>query len=169
MSFHRLLYHIVFSTKGRRAWIVEAIERDVYNIMYHLLLKQKCFVHRIGGMPDHVHLLVEVPPSVALSEVIKVIKQESSKEIRRRGLSTAWGGWEEGFGAFTNSRDDLETIKNYIINQKNHHRHVSFLDEYSDWLTKNGIDVDSPYFPKSKNESAAAAAVTAIKEGEVGC
>lgn len=147
MSFYRLLYHIVFSTKYRKPHITADIERDVYNTLYHQLLKYNCFVHRIGGHTDHVHILVEIPPTVALSELIKITKQESSKEIRQRNIRMDWAGWEEGYGAFTYAKSDIETIKTYICNQKRHHSTISFLDEYRDWLIQQGIDPNHPYFP----------------------
>ena len=148
MSFHTLLYHVVFSTKHRVSCISAEVERDVYQILYHQLLKFNCYVHRIGGMPDHVHILIEIHPKVAVSEVIKITKQESTKEIRQRGIIPQWSGWEEGFGVFSYSRRELDTIKRYIINQKEHHRKVSFIEEYKAWLIENGIDTSHPFFPK---------------------
>ena len=148
MSFHTLLYHVVFSTKYRTSSISTDVERDVYHILYHQLLKFSCYVHRIGGMPDHVHILMEIPPNVAVSEVIKIAKQESTKEIRQRGIIPQWSGWEEGYGVFSYSRQELAAIKQYIANQKEHHRKVSFIEEYRQWLIENGVDPAHPFFPK---------------------
>ena len=148
MSFHTLLYHVVFSTKCRARLISTDVEHDVYHILYHQLMKFKCYVHRIGGMPDHVHILLEIPPNMAVSEVIKILKQESTKEIRQRKIIPQWDGWEAGYGVFSYSRQELPTVKQYIANQKEHHRKVSFSEEYRLWLIENGVDPSHPFFPK---------------------
>ena len=146
MSFYKLLYHIVLSTKYRSHTIPSDIERDVYGLIYAQLMKFKCMVHRINGMPDHIHILAEVPPAVSLTEMMKVIKQETSKSIK--SLNPDWNGWAEGYAAFSYSVHELENVKNYIINQKSHHAKTSFIDEYRAWLVEMGIDPNSPYFPQ---------------------
>lgn len=111
-------------------------------------MKHSCFVHRIGGMEDYVHILVEIPAKHAVAEVIKIIKQETSKAIRNSFLIREWDGWEVGYSAFTCSYRELDMLKNYIINQKEHHKHLSFKEEYRQWLIENGIDESDPYFPR---------------------
>ncbi|MBJ2187087.1 MAG: IS200/IS605 family transposase [Muribaculaceae bacterium] len=146
MSFYKLLYHIVISTKYRKPVIAENVERDVYKLIYGQLQKYKCMVHRIGGMPDHIHILTEIPPTVALSELMKILKQETSKDIKK--FLPDWEGWSEGYGAFSYSHKELPSVKNYIMNQKTHHAVTPFIDEYKQWLMEMGIEPDSPYFPK---------------------
>lgn len=148
MSYTKLYYHIVFTPKQRRRVIHKDVRRDVYKIIYKQLVKQSCYVHRIGGMDDHVHILADIPARLAVSDVIKIVKQESSKEIKNSFLIQEWESWEEGYSAFSCGYRELNGIKNYIANQETHHRTISFKDEYRQWLIDNGIDESDPFFPK---------------------
>lgn len=148
MSFYKLNYHIVFATKFRSPAIYPEIERQVYTLLYNLLKQHKCFVHRIGGMLDHVHILAEIPQTVYLPDFIKDLKTKSSYIIKHRGICPYWPGWQEGYGIFAVSFGNLETVKNYIVNQKEHHKKVTFIDEYRKILIEEGFDPESPYFPK---------------------
>lgn len=148
MSFCKLNYHIVFATKFRSPVIYPEIERQVYTLLFNILKQHNCFVHRIGGMFDHVHILVEIPQTVHLSDLLKDLKTKSSFIIKNHGICPCWPGWQDGYGMFSVSYGNLETIKNYIANQKEHHKKVTFLDEYRKILIDEGIDPESPYFPK---------------------
>ena len=148
MSYTKLYYHIVFSPKNRLPIIHKEVRRDVYKIIYKQLMKYSCFVHRIGGVEDHVHILAEIPAKHAVADVIKIIKQESSKEIKNKFLIRQWESWETGYSAFSCGYRELGIIKSYIANQEEHHRQISFKDEYRQWLIENGIDESDPYFPK---------------------
>jgi REP element-mobilizing transposase RayT len=105
-------------------------------------------VHRIGGMPDHVHILVEIPANISISKFVQKVKQESSYLAKQCDELPLWNGWAEGYGGFSYSTHDIETVKRYIINQKEHHRKIAFIDEYRAWLIENGISPDTPFFPK---------------------
>ncbi|MDE6204575.1 MAG: IS200/IS605 family transposase, partial [Duncaniella sp.] len=145
MSYIRHYFHIVFSPKYRQPLISEKIEKTVYHLIYNQIMKYHGYVHRINGMPDHIHILASFPPKFPHSEVIKVIKQETSKNIKSLGIIPSWNGWEEGYASFTCSFREIETIKKYIINQKIHHSSIGFADEYRAWLIDNGIHEDNPY------------------------
>lgn len=146
MSFTKLIYHIVFSPKNRLAIIHQNIERDFYIMLYNILKRHNAFVHRIGGMPDHVHILVEIPAQASLSKFVQAIKRESS--YMASTMIPKWPGWQEGYGGFTCGFAEVERIKNYISNQKEHHQIISFNDEYRQWLLDNGVSPNAPYFPK---------------------
>ena len=148
MSFCNLIYHIVFSTKRREMIIDVANERRVYALLLSILEKYGGKVYRIGGMPDHVHILVALPPTIALSDFVGSLKRESSMFIKENGILHKWNGWQNGFGCFSYSLHDKDMIVNYIKNQKEHHKKVSYLDELRSWLIENGVSPDVPYFPK---------------------
>lgn len=148
MSFCKLTYHIVFATKRRERTISIEKEKLIYQILYSICKDKKVFVHRIGGMPDHIHLLVEIPPTLAVSELVSVLKSESSKRIRQYSYLINWDGWSEGYGAFSVSPEAIPSVKNYIINQKSHHSVTDFHAEFCNWLIENGIDPNTPFFPK---------------------
>lgn len=148
MSFSHFIYHIVFSTKNRYPTITTLYERIMYKILYRLITNEGGHVYRIGGMPDHVHLLIDMPATLSPAKFIQKIKQESSYIAKDMKEFPQWDGWEKGYGAFTYSYGEIDAIKHYIINQKEHHKKVSFRDEYREWLLENGISPDAPYFPQ---------------------
>lgn len=146
MSFCKLIFHIVFASKGRKQLIMPDVEWRVYTLLYTLMTKMDAQVLRIGGMPDHVHLLAIIPPSIALSDFVKELKRESS--IVMKQFVPEWDGWQEGYGCFSYSVKEIDTVVNYIMRQKEHHQRLSFRDEYRSWLIENGVSEDEPYFPK---------------------
>ena len=134
MSHTFLLYHIVISTKERRMAIRPDCERSVYKILFHILNKQGCYVYRINGMPDHIHLLVDASPNIAPAKLVGELKRQSSLFIRSNTILPDWSGWSEGYY--------LETLQ-YIINQKSHHIGQPFLVEYRNMLIAQGINPDN--------------------------
>ena len=148
MSFTQSVYHIVFSTKNRKPTIAEKYEREFYKLIYDLMIGLDAHVYRIGGMPDHIHILVDISAKNSLAEFVKKLKQESSFLIARNSLFPLWNGGEEGYAAFTYSNKEIPNVISYIKNQKEHHKKVSFIDEYRNWLVEMGVSSDVPYFPK---------------------
>ena len=148
MSFTKSVYHIVFGTKHRQPTIPIDVERKLYKILYDLMKNYGAFIYRIGGMPDHVHILVDITSKIALTDFVKRLKQESSYLIKKDGAFPNWNGWGEGDGAFTYSISEIPNVIGYISNQKEHHKKVSFIEEYRNWLIEMGVSPDEPYFPK---------------------
>ena len=148
MSFTNCIYHIVFATSRRIPVIRQDKEREVYALLFHILNKYGCFVYRIGGMPDHIHLLTTVPPTLTVANLVQKLKRESSYFIKEQRMLPGWDGWQDGYGCFSYNIQDVEKISNYIRGQKSHHAWVSFIDEYRAWLIENGVSPDDPYFPK---------------------
>ncbi len=148
MSFTKSVYHIVFGTKYRQQTISTELERRLYTILYNLMKSYGAFVYRIGGMPDHVHILVDISSKNTLSDFVKRLKQESSYLIKREDSCNSWNGWGEGYGAFTYSISDIPSVIEYINNQKEHHKKVSFIEEYRQWLIEMGVSPNEPFFPK---------------------
>ena len=148
MSFTRFIYHLVFPTKDRQNTISIEGEKVLYKILYDIMKQEGAYVHRIGGMPDHVHILVDIPANTSPAAFVKKLKQESSFLAKQASELPQWNGWAEGYGGFTYSFEDIDTIKQYIINQKEHHKKTSFIDEYRAWLIENRISPDAPFFPK---------------------
>ena len=148
MSFYRFTYHIVFATHQREKTIPVEHERELYSIIHHIIKKNDGHLYRINGMPDHIHILVDIPAAISVANFIKAIKRESSYLLKANSNFPKWNGWQEGYGAFTYSKDDIPQVKQYIINQKVHHQSLSFIDEYQQWLIEMGVSPDEPYFPK---------------------
>lgn len=148
MSYTQNLQHIVFGTKYREKTIPIEHERELYAILFSLLKNKNCFVHRIGGMPDHVHILVEVPPTISIADLVKYIKAVSSKELRENKILQDWRGWGVSYCALSKSAKDLEVVKEYIKNQKEHHSKVNFINEYQEMAIEAGAEPNAPYFPR---------------------
>lgn len=133
MSYTKLTYHIVFATKGRRRLISPENKSYLYSVIVQISKENQAFIHRIGGVDDHIHILVDIPAYISVSSFVKTIKQQSSKLMKDRLSALQWFGWEEGYGAFTVSWSAIERIKKYIENQAVHHGKLSFDDEIAAW------------------------------------
>ena len=103
---------------------------------------------RLGGMPDHIHMLVNMPTTVSVSDFVKQLKVATSKMLYQYGHFPYFEGWQNGYSAFTYAFKDIDMIINYIKGQKEHHKVFSFRDEYRKILIENGISPDEPFFPK---------------------
>ena len=102
----------------------------------------------IGGYKDHVHILFSTQGKIADRTIISVVKTESSKWINRNRLCLGRFGWQDGCGVFSYSKGQVEKVKNYIRNQWEHHRYVSFQEEYQSFLLRNGIDISKYSLPE---------------------
>lgn len=145
MSHVALTYHIVIGTYKRKPVIEQNHEKELYKYMYDFLTKRKVFVRRIGGMPDHVHILCDIPPTIAVADIIKIVKSESSKFMRVNPHFPYWEQWAEKYGAFSVDASLREVRRKYIMNQREHHQRQNFSDEYCNLLMENGLScVDEP-------------------------
>ncbi len=148
MSYTRLLYHTVFCTKSRKNTIPEQHEKELYAYIMGIISNKKSKLYRIGGTENHIHLLFDMHPTFALSDFMREIKEHSSKWLRQNHNFPDFEGWGVSFAAFTYNLNNKQTIINYIINQKEHHKTISFEEEYRQFLTDNGIDINEKYFLK---------------------
>lgn len=139
MSHISLTYHLVFGTYRRMAAIDESHEKELYKFMYDYSVRRGAFVWRIGGMPDHVHILCDIPAKVAVASFVQTLKTESSKFMRVNGHFPLWRAWADRYGAFSVDASSRESIRRYIIGQKEHHRSQSFVEEYRKLLMNAGI------------------------------
>lgn len=147
MSYFSLTYHIVWRTKCSLPTINEEHERDLYAYIFGFCKEKKCKLYRINSMPEHIHMCVEIHPTISVSEFMKVLKKESSQWMKEHKewfpLFEAWGN---GYASFTYSAEDRPNIINYIRNQKEHHKKVDFRKEYEDMLIEFGFEPDKDVF-----------------------
>ena len=133
-TYSSTLFHIVFSTKERRAAIKEPAKLWAYvagiarNIGYE--------AHAIGGTENHIHILLHLPAHVPVAEAAQKLKSNSSRWLRERG---SWSGWQEGYGAFSESPSNVDAVRHYIQNQPEHHRRHTFEEEFLALLEKSGV------------------------------
>lgn len=146
MSHTNLNYHIVIRTKYSKRTITPAYERDLYNYIYAYAKAMKCWVYRIGGMPDHVHILVDIPPTVAIADFMRGLKTATSKRLKQASdRFPAYEGWEKEYYASSVSRENVEAVRQYIMNQKTHHQKVDSRTELIELCRKAGITIDERY------------------------
>ena len=144
-TFSNLLLHFIFSTKYRKPLIEESLREELYRYMGGILREQKGSLLEIGGMPDHVHLLAKLTPTIAVSDVLKLVKANSSKWVNERGNKWQRFQWQTGYAAFSVSESQTDVIRKYIQSQAKHHRAKTFREEYIEFLQRHNIPYDDRY------------------------
>ena len=144
-TYTQILYHIVFSTKERMPCIAKDRRDKLFAYMWGINKELKCHLYRIGGGDDHVHILTSIHPRVALAAYVEKMKTGSTNWARRESVFAQWPGWQDGYGGFTLSIKEKDALVKYIVGQEEHHRTVSFIDEYKRLLAEAGIEYDERY------------------------
>ena len=148
MSYTTSYYHIVFRTYRSEKTISAEHERELYAYIYGIAKNLGCQTYRIGGMPDHIHIFVSLPPSMSLAAFVQRVKTDSSKWLKGSPHFPHFRGWGTGYAGFSYSLKDKDMIVNYIMKQKEHHERKTFAEEYRAFLEENGISIDERYFLK---------------------
>ena len=125
--------------------MIESGQEILYKYIWGILKNKNCHLYRIGGVEDHIHIITHIHPAVAVAYLIKDIKIASSNYIKTENIFPEFNGWQEGYGAFTYSISAKDNLIEYVKNQKDHHRKVSFKDEYLKLLKENAIEFDEKY------------------------
>jgi putative transposase len=144
-SFTSLNYHLVFSTKHREPFISDAIANDLYGFIGKVLHDRGNRLIIAGGVCDHIHLLVDISKQRSLSETLPDIKSISSGWVHRRAPEFRGFSWQAGYGAFSVSQSQVESVKRYIRNQDEVHRTKSFEDEFIQLLDAHGLAYSKKY------------------------
>ena len=143
-TFSNLLYHVVFGTKGREPSIDRELRADLHAYLGGIVRELHGSPIIINGTFDHVHALIKLPPTIALSDAIRVVKTNSSKWVhdeRRR----AKFAWQSGYSAFSVSESGVPGVTKYIEQQEEHHRKKTFAEEYIEFLEKHSVVYDPRY------------------------
>ena len=144
-TYTQIIYHIVFSTKKRELTLTKNNRDLLYKYISGLLKNKKCHLYQINGIEDHLHIVTHIHPTVALYSLIKDIKLSSSKFIKEQKLFNKFSGWQEGYGAFTINKMDINKLIEYVKNQKTHHYQKTFKEEFINLLNENEIVFDEKY------------------------
>lgn len=144
-TFVQLYYHIVFSTKNRKACLVKSNRLSLFKFIWGILKNKNCHLYRINGVEDHIHIFTHIHPSVSLSSLVKDIKVASNQFIKKEKLFPDFTGWQEGYGAFTHHVKDKNRLIEYVKNQEEHHEWVSWKDELKGLLFEHGIELEEWY------------------------
>jgi len=149
-AYTSLYYHIVFGTKGRVGYIKPEIEQHIWEYIGGIARENKMSALQVGGVEDHVHALVIAPPTLAPSKIAQLLKGGSSLWIHTKFHELRGFEWQVGYGAFTVSKSAVLDVQRYIQNQREHHRKMSFQEEYLEFLKKHGVDYDERYLWNDK-------------------
>src|SRR6266436_9611222 len=144
-SYTNLLYHFIFSTKNRESLITDDKQPTLYDYMGGILRSHGGLSLEINGMPDHVHLLAKLRPDEAVSNVLRDLKANASGWMHKVFPSLKNFSWQRGYGAFTVSQSNVAAVRQYIARQKEHHRNISFRDEFIQFLRENDIAYDERF------------------------
>ena len=148
MSYTQLSYHVVLRTHRSERTLFEAHERELYNYMFGFNRNHDVATYRIGGMPDHVHLLVGLPATLAVAKYVQELKIATSKWLKNNPDFPAFVGWTREYAAFTVSCEARGAVIQYIRGQKDHHRVVPLAEELRWLLAENQVVYKEEFFLK---------------------
>jgi REP element-mobilizing transposase RayT len=137
-----MIHAVVRTYKSEQTLPTDDRVKFLYREMWGIIKNKGGYLYRINSMPDHVHLLFTMPATISLSDFMKALKGSSSKMIKSKEGFENFIAWGEGFAALSKSMEDKQKIINYIINQQEHHRKVSFKDEYIAFIKEMGMEFD---------------------------
>ena len=145
MPYVSAYFHCVFSTKERRPLITPALRDRLWPFLGGIARQNKMKAIEIGGVADHVHILLSLPPTLSISKALQLIKGGSSKWVHETFPEHRLFGWQEKYGAFSVSVSQLDKIACYIKGQEEHHRRRTFQEEFLALLKKHRIEYDERY------------------------
>jgi REP element-mobilizing transposase RayT len=144
-TYTQINMHVVFSVKGRENILSAKIRPDIFKYISGILSNIEQFPLAVNGYKDHVHLFFEMQPTKSLSDIVRVVKTNSSKWINENRFVAGKFLWQEGYGGFSYSRSQRNNVIQYIIKQEEHHKVRTFKEEYLDLLKRFEINFDEQY------------------------
>ena len=148
-TYTQIHIQAVFAVQNRQSLINQSWKSELYKYITGIIQNHGHKVIQINGVADHVHVLFGMRPTQALSGLIQQVKQDSSKWINEKDFTVDRFSWQAGFGAFSYSKWDVPKIARYIYNQEEHHKTVTFRDEYVKLLQEFDVEFDERYILKS--------------------
>ena len=144
-TFTQIYIHAVFAVKGRENLLHQPLRDNLFKYMAGIINEKGHKSIIVNGSTDHVHILIGLNPSKSLSDLIRDIKNNSSKYINKLNIIRGYFSWQNGYGAFSYSRSQIASVYNYIENQEKHHLSKSFRDEYLEILSKMNVEINEKY------------------------
>ncbi|MBM4103223.1 MAG: IS200/IS605 family transposase [Planctomycetes bacterium] len=145
-TFANNLYHIIFSTKDRCGIIEDRFRNETHRYLCGIAQSQESVILVINSVSDHIHLLAKIKPALAVSDFVGKLKANSSRWLKERFDLPLGYQWQNGFSSFTVSESSVNRVRQYIENQQEHHKIVSFADELKSFLERHGIDYDPQHY-----------------------
>ncbi len=144
-TYTSLHYHIVFSTKERMKLISPEFKESLFAYIAKTINNEYGFARKINGIEDHIHICADLKPKFAVSDILRKIKANSSGWANKNFNLDYKFAWQEGYGGFTVSKSSIPNVIKYVIEQEEHHKNMSFKDEFLFLLKKHEIDYDKKY------------------------
>ena len=144
-TYTQILFQIVFSTKNRERTLKTEKRVELYKYIWGIMKNKKCHLYQIGGIEDHIHIVTHIHPTISLSALIKDIKVASSEYIKKESLFQNFTGWHDGYAAFTYSLSEKDKLVNYVKNQEEHHKVITYHEELKQLLIEQKIEFDEKY------------------------
>ncbi|WPO81158.1 IS200/IS605 family transposase [Chryseobacterium sp. JJR-5R] len=155
-TYTKICIQIVFAVKGRQNLIPKENREELHKFITGIVSHRNQKLFAVFAMPDHIHILVSMSPTVSISDLVRDIKAGSSKFINEKKWINRKFNWQEGYGAFSYSKSSVDSVVNYILNQEQHHKNKTFKSEYLDLLEKFEIEYSPEYlFEWIEDEQAA--------------
>ena len=144
-TYTQIYIHVVFAVQERACLIKPEWKEDLFKYIAGIFKNQGVKLIAIGGVKDHIHILFGLNPKIAISDLIRDVKANSSKFINEKGFVRGKFYWQEGFGAFSYSRSQIDEVAKYILDQERRHTGKSFKDEYINLLNRFEVEYDERY------------------------
>jgi putative transposase len=144
-TFSQIYIQIVFPVKGRQNLIQTSFEEEVYKYISGIITNKGQKSLAVNGMPDHIHLLVGLKPSMCIADLVRGVKNNSTNFINEKGWLKNKFSWQDGYGAFSYSESNYGRVINYIKNQKQHHKKITFKNEYLSFPKKFNVPFEEKY------------------------
>jgi REP element-mobilizing transposase RayT len=144
-TYSQIYIHIVFAVRNRQNLIKEALREELQKVMTGLINHKSVKLYAIYCMPDHTHILVSIKPSQIISDLVRDIKTASASFINNKNDIKGKFEWQKGFGAFSHSHSQVDSVVKYILNQKEHHYVKTFKEEYVEVLNRCEVDYKEKY------------------------
>jgi putative transposase len=144
-TYTQLYTQYVFAVKGRENLIREQFRAELEKVMCGIVVNHKCKTYAIYCNPDHTHIFVGMHPTIAPAKLMEQVKSGTSNWINNKKYIHGKFSWQDGYGAFTYSKSHIDNVVKYVLNQPNHHKKITFKEEYMSFLNKFEIEYDSKY------------------------
>lgn len=144
-TYTQIHIQVVFAVQNRQSLIQQKFKEELYKYITGIIQNHEHKVLQINGMSDHIHILFGMRPSQSLSDLMKQVKQDSSKWINNKGFMAGRFSWQAGYGAFSYSKSQLPNVISYIQNQEKHHQKMTFQEEYLALLKTHMVDFDERF------------------------
>jgi putative transposase len=144
-TFSQIYIQIVFAVKGRQNLVLPSFDEELYKYIAGIVSGKAQKPLAVNGMPDHIHILVGLKPSMAIADLVRDVKNNSTNFINKKNCLPKKFSWQEGYGAFSYSESNYGKVIDYIKNQRQHHSNQNFRQEYTGFLKKFNVPYDEKY------------------------